>query len=54
MIETAEKFRGKPAIIYNCAEKGQEVIITHDRYSDVVFKLTAIDKAKWEQGVSDE
>jgi len=41
--ETAEKFNKQPALIYRCADNGEEVVIKHSRYPHRVFKLVAID-----------
>jgi len=38
---TAKQFRDKPAEPYRMAEKGETVVINHDRYPTVVFELTA-------------
>lgn len=58
---TAKEFNKRPEQAYHSAEKGNEVIINHDRYKGVVFLLTArergeamaLDYAEIE-GISDE
>jgi len=45
---TAESFNKQPAIAYRAADLGEAVTITHSRYPDKVFQLTAIDvDFKW-------
>ena len=46
--ETAEKFNKQPALIYRCADNGEEVVIKHSRYPDKVFRLIAITREEWE------
>jgi hypothetical protein len=41
MKTTADEFRKKPQEVYRAADKGDEVVINHDRYRDRVFVLTA-------------
>jgi hypothetical protein len=41
MKTTANDFRKKPAEAYRKADKGETVVINHDRYPDQVFELTA-------------
>ncbi len=38
---TAESLAKKPAAAYRAADKGETVVINHDRYPDKVFELTA-------------
>ena len=38
---TAKEFTKKPAEAFRRAEKGEVVVINHDRYPTVVFELTA-------------
>ncbi len=38
---TAEEMTKRPAQAYRSADKGESVIINHDRYPDKVFELTA-------------
>lgn len=38
---TAESLAKKPAAAYRAADKGDVVVINHDRYPDKVFELTA-------------
>jgi len=38
---TAESLAKKPAQAYRAADKGETVVINHDRYPDKVFELTA-------------
>lgn len=59
---TAESLAKKPAQAYRAADKGETVVINHDRYPDKVFELTARErrsgvsdllKASYEQGIKD-
>jgi len=38
---TAKEFTKKPAEAFRLAEKGETIVINHDRYPTVVFELTA-------------
>lgn len=44
MILTAKDMHNSPAQAYREADKGETVIINHDRYPDKVFELTARDR----------
>ena len=44
MNVTADEFRKKPQDVYRSADKGENVIINHDRYKDKVFELKARDR----------
>jgi len=41
MILTAKDMHNSPAQAYREADKGETVVINHDRYPDKVFELTA-------------
>jgi len=41
MKVTAKEFRDRPEKVYRAADKGEPVIINHDRYKDKIFNLTA-------------
>jgi len=43
---TAESFNKQPALAYHKAEKGEEVVINHNRYPGVVFILSARDRGE--------
>ena len=45
---TAKEFHNSPAKPYREADKGNDVVINHDRYPDKVFVLTARERAKGE------
>jgi hypothetical protein len=44
MILTAKEMHNSPAQAYREADKGETVVINHDRYPDKVFELTARDR----------
>lgn len=44
MILTAKDMHNSPAQAYREADKGETVVINHDRYPDKVFELTARDR----------
>ena len=41
MKTTADEFRKKPAEAYRKADKGEVIVINHDRYPDKVFELSS-------------
>lgn len=45
MILTAREMNKYPAQAYREADKGEKVVINHDRYPDKVFELTARDRS---------
>ena len=48
----AEEFNKKPAPVFRAADKGETVIINHDRY-EKVFELTARDREPLREEVED-
>lgn len=38
---TAKEFHERPKSVYRAADKGERVIINHDRYEDIVFEIIA-------------
>lgn len=45
MILTAKEMHNSPAQAYREADKGEKVVINHDRYPDKVFELTARERS---------
>ncbi len=43
---TAGQFSNQPELAYRSADKGEDVIINHDRYKDVIFVLTARERGE--------
>lgn len=54
MILTAKDMHNSPAQAYREADKGETVIINHDRYPDKVFELTARERRHPQLNLSDD
>jgi hypothetical protein len=52
MILTAKDMHNSPAQAYREADKGETVIINHDRYPDKVFELTARERKPLFEGIT--
>lgn len=53
MKTTADEFRKKPHDVYRAADRGETVVINHDRYRDKVFELRSRDREPF-KGIDDE
>jgi len=54
MKTTAKEFTSAPAEAFRRAEKGEIIVINHDRYPTVVFELTARERRAKPQEESDD